>query len=271
MHLARRPRTPCSSESRRGQSLTEFAITIPFVLLLVLFGVDFGRVFLGWLTLSNATREAANFAAMNPSAWTAPANLSVQAAYTNLVRNEAAQVNCALQSPIPPPTFPSGTGIGEPVVVKITCAFSLITPVISRLIGSPLSVSATAAFPIRSGLIDDIPAATDTPSPSPSPTPAPTATPGPTLTPNPSPTPTPDPTPTPTPTPAPSATPVPTCIVPNLINAQSTAASNGWTHAGFISSNLIFSPLVPPNYKIGHQSRAADTTVPCSSTMTVTP
>jgi hypothetical protein len=28
---------------------------------------------------------------------------------------------------------------------------------------------------------------------------------------------------------------------------------------------------VPPNYKIGHQSRAANTSVACSSTMTVTP
>jgi Flp pilus assembly protein TadG len=275
MHFARRPKTPRNGESRRGQSLTEFALTIPFVMLLVLFGVDFGRVFLGWLTLNNATREAANFAAMNPAAWTAPANLSVQAAYANLVHNEAAGVNCVLQSPVPDPSFPSGTGIGSPVVVKITCAFSLITPVISRLVGSPLNVSATAAFPIRSGIIDGIPVATATPSPTPSPTPtptpAPTPTPGPTPTPNPSPTPTPAPTPTPTPAPAPTPTPAPMCTVPNLINVQSNAAANQWRLAGFVPSNLIYSPLVPPNYKVGHQSRAANTSVACSSTMTVTP
>jgi hypothetical protein len=59
--------------------------------------------------------------------------------------------------------------------------------------------------------------------------------------------------------------------VPSLINVQSTQASKTWQTAGFIPSNLIFSPLVPPNYKIGHQTRAANTSVACSSTMTVTP
>ena len=35
-------------------------MTIPMVLLMVLFGLDFGRVFLGWVALNNAAREAAN-------------------------------------------------------------------------------------------------------------------------------------------------------------------------------------------------------------------
>jgi hypothetical protein len=59
--------------------------------------------------------------------------------------------------------------------------------------------------------------------------------------------------------------------VPSLINVNTKTASKTWQTAGFIPSNLIFSPLVPPNYKIGHQSRAASTSVACSSTMTVTP
>jgi len=61
----------------RGQSLAEFALTVPFALLMVLFGLDFGRVFLGWVSLNQATREAANYAAMNPTAWTLPYNAVV--------------------------------------------------------------------------------------------------------------------------------------------------------------------------------------------------
>src|SRR3954454_11321063 len=72
----------------RGQSLVEFAISAPVVLLMVLFGIDFGRVFLGWVALTNAVREAANFAALNPTAWNSPGNPAAQAEYVRLITAE---------------------------------------------------------------------------------------------------------------------------------------------------------------------------------------
>ncbi|TVR21916.1 MAG: pilus assembly protein [Anaerolineaceae bacterium] len=46
---------------RIGQTLVEFAITLP-VLLLLLFGtIEFGRAFQAWVTLENAAREAARY------------------------------------------------------------------------------------------------------------------------------------------------------------------------------------------------------------------
>src|SRR4051794_4109470 len=160
----------------RGQSLAEFSLTVPMVLLMVLFGLDFGRVFLGWVALNNAAREAANYAAMNPDAWTLPYNLAVQAEYNRLVTTEASGINCLLGA-IPDPTFTGGTGIGAPAQVKLTCRFSLITPFIGVIVGNPVPVSASSAFPVRSGLIEGIP--TPAPTPSPTPTPAPTPTPTP--------------------------------------------------------------------------------------------
>jgi hypothetical protein len=59
--------------------------------------------------------------------------------------------------------------------------------------------------------------------------------------------------------------------VPNLIDVQSTAATNRWTNAGFAANNLAFNPLVPPNYKIKTQSQTAGRSIPCNSTMSVTP
>lgn len=249
----------------RGQSLAEFALTVPFALFMVLFGLDFGRVFLGWVSLNQAAREAANYAAMNPTAWTLPYNLVAQAEYTRLVQAEAASINCVLPSPIPAPTFLSGTSIGAPAKVAITCQFRLITPFIGILLGNPIPVSASSAFPIRSGNIEGIPVQTATPTNSP----APTATAGPTASPAASgaPTAAPSGAPTSAPTATPSPTPA-TCTVVSLLNLQTNKAAQNWSAGGFTGS-VIFSPLVPPNYRIAWQSLTVGTTVACSSGITV--
>jgi Flp pilus assembly protein TadG len=243
----------------RGQSLAEFALTVPMALLMILFGLDFGRVFLGWVALNNATREAANYAALNPKAWSTELNLAVQAEYARLVTTETSNINCTLTS-VAAPQFPSGTGIGSPAVVAFQCRFQLVTPVISRLLGNPVTVSASSAFPIRSGAIEGVPVATTLPSrtPAPTPTPAPTATP--------------TAAPTATPTAAPTATPIPTstCRVPNFRNKTTSEAVGLWTNAGFAAGNILFSPLVPPHYTIRDQSLSQNAVAPCSSTITVT-
>ena len=142
-----------------GQSLVEFALVLPLMLLLLLIGIDFGRVFLGWVNLNNAVRVAANYAAMNPNvAW------GTGSKYQHLVTTDAAGINCALPALVPAPTFPNGTALGEPAQVSITCDFSLITPIISNVIGNPLHVTSSAAFPIRFGVIANIPTGSTLPS-----------------------------------------------------------------------------------------------------------
>jgi TadE-like protein len=244
-----------------GQSLAEFALTLPLALLMILFGLDFGRVFLGWVSLNQAAREAANYAAMNPTAWTLPYNLAVQAEYARLVTTEASNINCTLVTPVPDPSFPDGTAIGAPAVVELDCGFGLITPMIGMLTGNPIPVSASSAFPIRSGNIEGVPAASAVPSATPSPTATPTPTPDPGATP----TPTPDPGATPTPTPAPTPA---MCTVVSLLNVQSNKAQADWRDAGF-SGTVIFVPLVPPNYRIEWQSLTVGTSQLCTSGITV--
>jgi Flp pilus assembly protein TadG len=250
-----------SRRGRRGQSLAEFALTFPMTLLLVLFGLDFGRVFLGWVSLTNATREAANFAAMNPDAWGSTPNMTVQAEYARLVNAETANANCTMPTTIPSPTFPSGKSIGSPALVTVTCSFRLITPIISNIVGSAVAVTASSAFPVRTGDIEGIPVATAVPTASP--TAAPTA--------SPTGAPTSAPTAAPSATAAPTATPAAQCRVPNLKNNQTSAAPAIWTGAGFTATHLVFSPLVGPNnnYKINDQSLTVGTLVLCSATMTV--
>ena len=47
----------------RGQSLVEFALVLPVLLLMVLTALDFGRLFPGWVVINNAARVGANYAA----------------------------------------------------------------------------------------------------------------------------------------------------------------------------------------------------------------
>lgn len=238
------------SGRRSGQSLVEFAITLPVTLLIVLFGLDFGRVFLGWVTLNNAVREAANFAAVNPNAWGPSPNAAAQAEYARLITSETAAINCAVPGTAPTPTFPSGKSVGSPAVVQITCNFSLITPLIGNIVGNPLAVSASAAFPIRSGAVNGVPVQSTAPMP--------TASPAVTI----------------DPSAAPTATPAPVCVVPNLLGVPTNQATQPWRNAGFAASNLIFDPLAGGNngnYTIGHQTESSGTSIACSSTMTVSP
>jgi TadE-like protein len=272
--MATTPKTPINhARKSRGQSLVEFALTAPMVLLMVLFGLDFGRVFLGWVALNQAAREAANYAAMNPTAWTLPYNVAAQTEYARLVATEAAAINCTIESPVSAPTFGNGTSIGAPATVELTCQFHLITPFIGILMGDPIPVTASSAFPIRSGNIEGIPVETFLPTASPAPTASggPTPTPAPTVNPSasagPSVAPTATPAPTPTPTPTPAPTPA-TCTVVSLLNLQTNKASQNWSAAGFTGS-VIFSPLVPPQYKIAWQSLTVGTTQLCSSGITV--
>lgn len=252
----------------RGQSLVEFAISFPVVMLMILFGVDFGRVFVGWLSLSNAVREAANYAAINPTAWS-DSNTEAIAEYNRLITAEAGGNTCTLPATLPSPSFPSGSTIGSPAVVAITCRFSLITPLMTNFFGGGVDVSAAASFPIRSGLLGGSGFSAGLPSFSPGPgaTASPAATIPPAATVPPAGTAPPAPTATPGPTPTP-----PPCFVPNLIAVNTSQATKRWTDAGFSANNLTFSPLVPPNYKIRTQSVPADgQPVACTATLKVTP
>ena len=74
---ALRSRAPATTpgQSRRlrrqsAQSLTEFALILPVLMLILLGVVDFGRVFYYWTSIANAAREGARYAITHPTAIT---------------------------------------------------------------------------------------------------------------------------------------------------------------------------------------------------------
>ena len=202
-------RQPRSSQSRNGsgQSLVEFSLFLPALLLTMLVVVDFGHLFLGWVNLQNTARIGADYAATHPDAWDAgDPDLIEQARYEELIRRDATTINCTLPPSLPAPGFPDGSStLNGRAQVSLTCDFQVLTPIISDIVGSPISLGATAIYPIRVGLYNvAVPA-------------------------------TPPPTPTPTPSPTPTAA---LCTVPNLIGTRVNPATAAWKNAGFEPANM---------------------------------
>src|SRR6185503_19733408 len=76
--MLRLPKTRDRGRSR-GQSVVEFALIVPVLLLLMLVAIDFGRIYLGWVNLQQMSRIAANDAADHASAWQLPDTAAKQA------------------------------------------------------------------------------------------------------------------------------------------------------------------------------------------------
>ena len=132
-----------------GQSLVEFALALPLLLVILLGLADFGRAFYYTSAITNAARVGAEFAARSTVA-------SPNASFENQLRlkvcNETGFVvyndqSACDSSPIgvPSPQF----GPGQDAIVTVTYNFSPVsTYLVSRIIGTPtLVLRASATFP----------------------------------------------------------------------------------------------------------------------------
>lgn len=166
----------------------------------------------------------------------------------------------------------------EAVVAGLTDAPATSTPgavAAASPLGGPVGGSIAPASPDPSPFRDAIPTPSDRPTspalstaaPRPASTPRVTARPAPTP-PSPTPAPTVAPTAVPTPTPQPTSSPRVTCTVISLIDVHTSGAKLAWNDAGFTGS-VFFEPPIPPQYRIGWQSLAVGTDVPCTSDITV--
>lgn len=150
----------CRYSRSRGQSLVEFALVFPVLLFLALVAIDFGRIYLGWVNLQQMARIAANDAADHASAWEPPDDAAKQVErdrYQHQIAHDAEQINCVLPDPIPDPVIAGGTALGAQVTVGINCEFSIITPIISNIVGGTVLVSAETTFPIKEGVVATVP------------------------------------------------------------------------------------------------------------------
>jgi Flp pilus assembly protein TadG len=144
-----------SGRRSRGQSLTEFALILP-ILLLIIFGVvDFGRAIYAYNAVSNAAREGGRTAIVNQTASDIRSRAIQQATALGI---DAASVSC-------PPAGPSGvciqfknatltadcspaTGaLGCVAVITVKYSMTPLTPIIGSIIGSiPISAQTKQAI-----------------------------------------------------------------------------------------------------------------------------
>jgi PKD repeat protein len=155
-------RRPAGRRRSRGQSLVEFALTLPVLLLLTLVAIDFGRIYLGYINVQNMARIGANYAANDPEAWGASPDTAAQTQYRNQILADATATNCRLPEPAGTPVVPdplfvdtngdgSATDLGDEAKVQITCTFGVITPVISDILGGSVQITAESNFPVKTG------------------------------------------------------------------------------------------------------------------------
>lgn len=121
---------------RRGQSLAEFALVLPVLLLLFMGILDFGRAVFAYNTLSNAAREGARVAIVDQTV-TGGVSAGAQKAAdqaTGLGVDPAADVDVTYSEP--------GGGIcparslGCIADVTVRHEFNAITPIIGNIVGS---------------------------------------------------------------------------------------------------------------------------------------
>ncbi len=131
-----------------GQSLVEFALILP-VLLIVVFGIiDFAMGMRSYVALANATREGARFAAIG-AVFGTQADCGVT--NTTVVGRVCAAAEGLAKSRIavetnPATVYPNGMAPGNSVVVKATYEYRFITPlgaIVDFFSGGSLGTSIT--------------------------------------------------------------------------------------------------------------------------------
>ena len=151
MPVIKRKRRPTQSE--RGQSLVELAITLPILILLLLGTLDFGMAIFSYSMLRDAAQEGAFYGSFNPSnvaeienrarnisprADDAVFSSPVQLTDTDLIKVSVQALGKSCQG--------AKNGVANSIQVNVSYRYPILMPFIGRLIGSntiPLTGTAT--------------------------------------------------------------------------------------------------------------------------------
>ena len=140
--------------SARGQSFVEFALLLPVMLVLVLGTVDLGRAYFSSVALENAVKEGAFFGAREPECATTTAACADPHNVESRVEielNGLTLQNFVAKCFAPGTTVFTGAGKalatctdGDLYYVASKTPFTLVTPLISSLVGGTLTLSSSS-------------------------------------------------------------------------------------------------------------------------------
>lgn len=140
----------------RGQSMVEFALILPVMLFLMAIAVDFGRLFYAYIAVENAAKEGALFGSRSPLcvdssnvACPDPINVlwRVENEASNLQSGGTSLLNTQITCRAPNGTLrqPINDCVnGDTYIVAVTYDFGLITPILSSVLGSGMTLASTS-------------------------------------------------------------------------------------------------------------------------------
>jgi len=168
---AGRGRPPVRERLRRarGQALVELAIVLPVFLVIVGAAIDLGRLFNAYVSIENAAKEGAFYGARNPLCDVPKTGCADPNTVDWHVRNELPGVTigspsvACLDAVTGAPKALSACAEDDTYRVGVTHQFSLVTPLLSPILGSALTLSSTATSVVLNEAFD--PDATPFPMP----------------------------------------------------------------------------------------------------------
>lgn len=114
----------------KAQSMVEFALVLPLLLLILMGIIEFGRIINCHMIIANLAREGARFGAVGYS----DTEIS-----TMLVADRATLDSARMQIQITP-SYASRVK-GEPLTVTVNYSVDLITPILPSLLPNPVPIS----------------------------------------------------------------------------------------------------------------------------------
>lgn len=128
----------------KGQSMLEFALILPVLLIVLAGALDLGRLYFVYVAVTDAAAEGATYAAMNPDDHD-EIKARAQAASGGLVEIELASVVVMC------PTCPSAAS-GDSITVTVNYDFAVVTPLINGIVdGGVLPLRAVVTEAILQG------------------------------------------------------------------------------------------------------------------------
>ncbi len=121
----------------RGQSIVEFAIILPVLLVILAGALDLGRLYFAYVAVTDAASEGASYAAAHPTSdESAILERAEDASYITAGQSEL-ELFC--------PTCPEVSS-GDSISVTVTYSFTLVTPFVHAIVPGgviPLRAAAT--------------------------------------------------------------------------------------------------------------------------------
>ena len=158
------PGRPRARASSRGQSLVEFALVIPIIVLLIAVFIEIGRAVYSFNTIANAARQGARVAVVNqlPDVTDCDESRPIEDPYEPhwsiigcaLLAGKTlglSPANVSVAYATPPSTTLSCAPtlhVGCLATVTVTFNYSISTPFVSRFIG-PIAMSQTSEMPVE--------------------------------------------------------------------------------------------------------------------------